>query len=200
MVVKSTTKVVKKKLGHPVKSSKDDGKDANPIKSTADRTKKGGRPLKTPNEDLTDSESPKSSLKVIVQGKTLPKSNKGKRKKIGKAISPGSSLPSLQKSNQNERIETEKRGKTYEEADSMRNSTSTLNERLDICAQCLDISQPRQSLLFEGNVSSSNLANTKGQIDDFLKASLNPKAKGGTKKERSSILYVCGRPGTGKVS
>ncbi len=74
----------------------------------------------------------------------------------------------------------------------------TLRERLTECIKCLDSSFAPQNVLFEGLNSSSNFAHGRERIITFLQncCVLNDE----NVPTYLSTLYICGRPGTGKVS
>ena len=75
--------------------------------------------------------------------------------------------------------------------------TASLKERLAECSNCLNTSCAPDDLLFDGENSSSNFAATRKKIMSFLQDCIA--GHGHKKKKASSFLYICGRPGTGKV-
>ena len=75
---------------------------------------------------------------------------------------------------------------------------ATMKERLAECTKCLDASFAPQNMLFDGENSTSNFAATRERILSFLQ-NCSSNLNDGTRPRYASVLYICGRPGTGKV-
>ena len=73
----------------------------------------------------------------------------------------------------------------------------TLKERLVRCSNNMDASFAPTSMLFDGDSSTSAVTDVKNKISSFCRGCLDFEDK--RSSGESSFLYICGRPGTGKV-
>ena len=83
------------------------------------------------------------------------------------------------------------------DAENKKNTALTLNERLVQCSTNMDASCAPESLLFDGMNTTSTVSDTKKKILSFFKGCFDLERK--HSNGESSFLYICGRPGTGKV-
>ena len=81
--------------------------------------------------------------------------------------------------------------------DNHNSANLTLKERLVRCSNSMDVSFAPNNMLFDGEDSTSAVSVVKNKILSFCKgcSDFDNKRSSG----ESSFLYICGRPGTGKV-
>jgi hypothetical protein len=74
-----------------------------------------------------------------------------------------------------------------------RTNTLTVKDRLNQCINHLDVSNVSEEILFFGDEPSSKLSSKQDSIMKFLERSYSDNDR------ESSIMYICGNPGMGKV-
>ena len=95
-------------------------------------------------------------------------------------------------------LQSKSKGKGNTENTENTKPVATMKERLAECTKCLDASFAPQNMLFDGENSTSNFAATRERILSFLQ-NCSSNLNDGTRPRYASVLYICGRPGTGKV-
>ena len=77
----------------------------------------------------------------------------------------------------------------------------SLDEQLIACAKCLDVSSFSYSTMYNGSSESSRCLELKENVMTFLKNSISHRrSNDSSTSDLSPMVYICGRPGTGKVS
>ena len=80
------------------------------------------------------------------------------------------------------------------------NEYLSLDEQLMTCAKCLDVSSFSYSTMYQGSGEGSRYLKLKENVIDFLnKSVLHRRQKEDFRSDLSPMIYICGRPGTGKV-
>lgn len=77
----------------------------------------------------------------------------------------------------------------------------SLEEQLIACAKCLDVSSFSYSTMYKGSSDNSRCLELKENIMTFLKHSICHRySSDNSEYNVSPMMYICGRPGTGKVN
>ena len=143
----------------------------------------------------------KSAAKPVIEAatKSPPKKASGKRRRNVRKESSISSKPKrLTHQNSKEKQVAAVSVQPSRKKKRKIQNQATLKEKLIDCTHRLGDTFASDNMMFDGSKSSSNFSTGRDQVLSFIENCAS-NLHDGTRPRYSSFLYVCGRPGTGKV-